>query len=64
MLYNNKKDIEGTKVKVLGIEIDTNNIIARLVDDKVTRIIEELQEVLYKGNITLETACILASYLL
>lgn len=60
---NDKKDAEGNVVEVLGVEIDTNTMQARLSSHKMHRALEEVTTALKTGHLTLHKAQKLAGYL-
>lgn len=60
---NDKKDMVGTVVPILGIEVDTTKFEARLPQDKLRRAIALTQEAMQGRSMSLATAQKLAGYL-
>lgn len=60
---NVSKDIEGTVVPVFGIEVDTNQFMARLPEDKVLRACTLCSDTLSRSSVTLHSIQSLAGLL-
>lgn len=48
---NNLKDVEGTQVIVFGIEIGTENFMARLLTDKLAKAIKAIGKTLVEQSV-------------